>query len=541
MIVMLGMAIWTPVAGTPRKVSPCLPDKRALSCLDAESQCVVLPTCHTPGPRRRLCDGKTVAERGCSVMPGDGLGQLTTAVITLAAGAERSRDPQLARAGSRCARRLRSPLRIALVGRAKTGKSTLLNALLGTAVAPTDAGECTKVVHQFRHDQYTTASLVTRNGRPPVRVRFTGSRLPTQLELPASEIRYVDVTLPVRMLRRATLIDTPGLASSDAGISAAAARMMDDTNDSAAHADALLYCVRDELQQDEAAAVRDFRRGTGARRLSAVTAIGVLTQADKFRGDLSTAWPRAVEMASAMSQLHADLFAAVVPVVGLLAETAATGALRERHAHALGQLTTAWSSEVWRFALADPEVFLTEEGPVSAEMRHELLGLLGVYGIGEAVTALRRGASAEATTLAEVAVAASGITEVHRQLAASLSGHADLLKAAGALDELLSAAQLAGDTTLRDAAQQMLDEPTMFPLQVLEMAQSLAAGEVLLPPRLLDQVRCVVHTGLPPASPADADRAVGEWHMWAQLTDANGRRIAQVMVRAWQLAASKEP
>jgi hypothetical protein len=29
--------------------------------------------------------------------------------------------------------------------------------------------------------------------------------------------------------------------------------------------------------------------------------------------------------------------------------------------------------------------------------------------------------------------------------------------------------------------------------------------------------------------------------MWEQLTDANGRRIAQVMVRAWQLAAGKEP
>jgi hypothetical protein len=186
-------------------------------------------------------------------MPYDGIGQLATAVITLAAGAERSHDPQLAGAARRCAQRLRSPLRIALVGRAKTGKSTLLNALLGTAVAPTDAGECTKVVHRFRHDQFTTASLVTRTGRSPVPVRFTGSRLPTQLELPASEIKYVDVTLPVPLLRRATLIDTPGLASPDTDISEVTARMMDDyTNDSAAHADALLYCVRDTLQQEAA-------------------------------------------------------------------------------------------------------------------------------------------------------------------------------------------------------------------------------------------------------------------------------------------------
>ena len=473
-------------------------------------------------------------------MPRDGHGQLTTAVITLAAGAERSRDPQLARAGRRCVQRLRSPLRVALVGRAKTGKSTLLNALLGTAVAPTDAGECTKVVHQFRHDRFTTAALVTRTGRPPMPVYFTDSRLPTQLPLPATEIKYVDVTLPVRRLRAATLIDTPGLASTDTDISDVTTRMMDDTNESAAHADALLYCVRDALQQDEAAAVRDFRRGTGARRLSAVTAIGVLTQADKFGGDPSTAWPRAVEMASRMSQRHADLFAAVVPVVGLLAETAVTGALRERHARALGQLAAAWSPDEQQFALSDPDLFVTADGPVSAEMRRELLGLLGIYGVGEAVSTLRRGTSAQATALTELASAASGITEVHRQLRPSLGGHADLLKAAGALDELLHAARRAGDHRVHDAAQAMLDQPAMFPLQVVEMAQVLAAGDVMLPPRALDQVRVAVQTGLPPASRAEVDRAVGQWNNWEKLTDANGRRIARVMKRAWKLAAGKE-
>ena len=46
--------------------------------------------------------------------------------------------------------RLDEPLRVAIAGKVKAGKSTLLNALVGEQVAPTDAGECTRVVTWYR-------------------------------------------------------------------------------------------------------------------------------------------------------------------------------------------------------------------------------------------------------------------------------------------------------------------------------------------------------------------------------------------------------
>ena len=50
--------------------------------------------------------------------------------------------------------RLDEPLRVAIAGKVKAGKSTLLNALIGEELAPTDARECTKIVTWY-HDGIT--------------------------------------------------------------------------------------------------------------------------------------------------------------------------------------------------------------------------------------------------------------------------------------------------------------------------------------------------------------------------------------------------
>ncbi|WP_280228177.1 dynamin family protein, partial [Nocardia cyriacigeorgica] len=64
-----------------------------------------------------------------------------------------------------CARRLDQPLRVALAGSLKAGKSTLLNSLVGQQIAPTDATECTRVVTWYRNGPTPAVTAYSADGR----------------------------------------------------------------------------------------------------------------------------------------------------------------------------------------------------------------------------------------------------------------------------------------------------------------------------------------------------------------------------------------
>ncbi len=49
---------------------------------------------------------------------------------------------------------LAEPLRVAVSGSVSSGKSTLVNALLGQRIAAVDQGECTQLVTWFCYDHY---------------------------------------------------------------------------------------------------------------------------------------------------------------------------------------------------------------------------------------------------------------------------------------------------------------------------------------------------------------------------------------------------
>ena len=91
----------------------------------------------------------------------------------------------------------------------------MLNALVGERLAPTDAGECTRLVSWYRRGPRYEVLARLRNGQEKaLEFRRDDGALHVVLNgTPESDVQYLDVRWPASTLERVTLIDTPGLAS----------------------------------------------------------------------------------------------------------------------------------------------------------------------------------------------------------------------------------------------------------------------------------------------------------------------------------------
>jgi hypothetical protein len=101
--------------------------------------------------------------------------------------------------------RLDEPLRVAIAGRVKSGKSTLLNALVADRLAPTDAGECTRIVTWYRDGHTYRVTLHPRTGEPR-QLRFTRDDGAIEVDLGGTrpeDAHSLDITWPSQALRRA--------------------------------------------------------------------------------------------------------------------------------------------------------------------------------------------------------------------------------------------------------------------------------------------------------------------------------------------------
>ncbi|MBA8827674.1 putative GTPase [Saccharopolyspora lacisalsi] len=204
---------------------------------------------------------------------------------------------------------------VAVVGETNRGKSSLVNALIGSpGLSPADAETATATYLMFEHGPEWSAHGCHPEHRDPVPLDLgeLASRVSATHGLPEGRPPgYVRVRAPLELLERVTVVDTPGVGGLESVHGELAA-------EAAASATALLFVV--DASAPLTRGELDFLRNVGDR---VETVLFVLAKADRHRG-----WRRVLEENRRLLAEHAPRFAEVPihAVSARMAETAAEAA-----------------------------------------------------------------------------------------------------------------------------------------------------------------------------------------------------------------------
>ncbi|QFR00998.1 hypothetical protein F9278_37870 [Streptomyces phaeolivaceus] len=370
--------------------------------------------------------------------------------------------------------RMGQPMRVAVAGQIKRGKSTLVNALLGEEVSDTGQLELTFNVCEFHHSAHPRLTVHFKDGRtpeewPPDALSRLTVRSRDGLGL-LRAVRKVEVGRPSPLLRRFRVVDTPGLGSvhgtdaentlaflgiDDPAERTEAARVLAELGqdarsvhaESAAEmdrADAVVFVFSRGLGRADQQAVDSFA-GSYGEVVSPLKAFGVLSRSDQYwppvgetgrdgmplepAGYLTydpMATARRIAESYGERPLVRRVFRTIVPVAGLLGVGAQClpgdgfGPLADL-AEVEPRLLAERMEDVHLFCVRDhPDL------PVPAEVRASLVGRLGAWGVFLACGYLREGL-AEAEVRRRL-LEHSGVTELRGLVLRHFGNRSALIK-----------------------------------------------------------------------------------------------------------------
>ncbi|MEO6086798.1 MAG: dynamin family protein, partial [Umezawaea sp.] len=429
-------------------------------------------------------------------------GPLSAAVANLCVALQPQVSPETAAGFREVLRRLSAPLQVAIAGRIKSGKSTLVNALIGRRVAPTAVGECTRLVTRFQYGTVDRIEVVFTDGRKQVLPFDAAGMIPATLGVDVDEVSHIEAYLTNAVLRDLTVIDTPGLGSLDAASVArteellAAGDLDPVSRNAVAGAEAVLYVVTQGVRADDHQALAAFTAATAGREAGPVNAIAVLNKADTIApesvdGSDGDTWKAALLLAEKQAAILKPRVADVLPVIGLVAESAETGGFTSADADALRRVA-ALDADTREMMLMSADLFTSWECDVPAGVRVRLMEKLDLYGVRCALTALTAEPALTAGALRRKLLDSSGLDGVRAKLNAVFRARADGIKAAAALASVTALAQASGDAGERqrvhNAIEVLLAKPEAHQLRLLEALTLVTSGAVGMPAELVEEV-----------------------------------------------------
>lgn len=399
--------------------------------------------------------------------------------------------------------RLHGPLRLAIAGKVKAGKSTLLNAILGEELAPTDAGECTKIITWYKQGLSAQVVVQPRDGGAVIRPwsRDDGALEVDLGDLSSADVDHIEVTWPTSRLRELTILDTPGIASISADISERTHRVLSADDGRVPIADAVLYLMRHTHASDvrflEAFHDDELAHGTP------MNSVGVLSRADEIgscRLDAMRVAGRIADRYESDPRIR-RLCPIIVPVDGLLAHASST--LREAEYAMLARLAQAPQPAVDELLLTVDRFASQPTGAAVTELEREhLLDRLGLFGVRLSVELIRSGATTTSSDLAAALSDRSGLDRLKSVVTRQFEQRSRVLKARSALailadvlveDRGHSSAALLGDVEHLRASTHEFEEVRLLGL--------LRSGALEVKPERLSELdRLLGGSGHDPAS-----------------------------------------
>lgn len=414
---------------------------------------------------------------------------------------------------------LAEPLRVAVSGSVSSGKSTLVNALLGQRIAAVDQGECTQIVTWFQYDHLERIVVERRDGGTKTLSFDGGHRIPDDLGAKAEDIKRLVVYLSNERLRELTIIDTPGLntvTEANEAVTSDLLGLEDDSQVAAdsrlamTEADALVFLMP-HVRAHDVQVLNQFRNLFDGTGLSAVNVVGVLSKIDKLTPD-GDPWPTARRLSDRAKGELRSVVCDVIPVNGLLAETALTDRYSEDDTHALRRLAQLDELDLEDQLLTQTD-FLDADEPddVPPERRSRLLSMLDLHGVTLTTSALSEGAKqgddAGATSIGtreilELLEGSSGFAPLSQLVNELFSQRADALKAHAGLAALrrLTADTQRGDDdgerpdpeqlrSVQAALERIELAPELHDLRLFEALRRVDEGDIKVPDELATDLR----------------------------------------------------
>jgi hypothetical protein len=322
----------------------------------------------------------------------------------------------------RCRKQLSEPMRVAIVGKIKTGKSTIMNSLLGEYLVTTGQVEATFNVNWLKYGEKPALIVHFKDD-----ARSPETRTLAELELltlRAEEnqefllsISYIEVFYSNPML--------PKLHGQE---------ITAQTQKQAAGADAILYLFRQSAGETDEQVMREFQ-GAAVGRATPLNAIAVLTRVDDYwhYRDRPDPLLAGKEVAQKLLEDHPRLnclFYTIYPACGLLGLGSQNLTNQEWEIlNKLAVLPQERLSSLMNSARRFSEKDYVEESeiPIASE-RAKVASRLGLYGVSLACDYLRSQENIDRHTLAQKLLEQSGVSDLRKLIISHFGNRAFLIK-----------------------------------------------------------------------------------------------------------------